>query len=430
MCKRRVFLAVLILLGAATVSAAQRDMSADGRIEKLEAEMATLQAELSQLKAERARTTEPTAPGDRNHATGGAPAAQEKPDAQAVPQWVRRIRVKGDLRYRHEWTDAELDVKDRNRDRLRARLSIYGQVNEEIDVGFGLASGNNESATGTNQDLSDAFSSKDVWLDLAFFDYQPAFTEGLRVLGGKFANPYFRVGNSDLLFDADVRPEGFAATYKKPIDDAVDFFGTVGGHWVEERRTDADASLWAVQAGLDCHPEAFRGTCVTVGAGYFDYGNTEGKPALGTSALNFRGNNSTGGVYDSDFDIAQLFVEIALSLWERPATIFAEHLKNTRAASGEDAGYLLGACLGKCKQPGDWQLAYNYRDLEADAVIGALAEATFGGGGTAVKGHKIAVMYQLAQNLRLAAAYMPAERTRSNATMDHDVLLVDLKLKF
>jgi len=412
MCKQSVVLIILIVLGTATMSAAQRDIGADRRIERLEAEMANLQAELSQLKAEQAGT------------------AQEKANAEPVPEWIRRIKIKGDLRYRHEWTDAEFELKDRNRDRLRARLGIYGQVNDEIDVGFGLASGNNESATGTNQDLTDAFSSKDVWLDLAFFDYCPAFADGLRVLGGKFQNPYFRVGNSDLLFDTDVRPEGFAATYKTPIDDGADVFGAVGAHCVEERRTDADASLWAVQAGLSCCPEALGGACVTAGAGYFDYGNTEGKLALGTSLLNFRGNDSTGGVYDSDFDIAQLFVEVALSMWERPAKVFAEHLKNTSAASGQDAGYLLGACVGKCKQPGDWQLAYNYRDLEADAAIGALAEATFAGGGTAVKGHKIAFAYQLAKNLQFAATYMPAERTRLNATTDHDVLLADLKLKF
>jgi hypothetical protein len=107
----------------------------------------------------------------------------------------------------------------------------------------GLASGFDESATSTNQDETGAFSSKPIWLDLAFFDYHPASVEGLHLLGGKIKQPYYFPGDSDLLFDTDVRPEGIAATYDKTLREGLKFFGVVAGHYVQERSTEADTSL-------------------------------------------------------------------------------------------------------------------------------------------------------------------------------------------
>ncbi len=107
--------------------------------------------------------------------------------------WVERIKWSGDFRYRHESIDEEttgsVRWKDgRNRHRIRARLMLEAVLNDEWGVGFRLASGSADP-TSTNQTLDDSFSSKDIWLDLAYFDYHPAAVKGLNVYGGKMKNP-------------------------------------------------------------------------------------------------------------------------------------------------------------------------------------------------------------------------------------------------
>ena len=53
---------------------------------------------------------------------------------------------------------------------------------------------------------------------------------------------------------------------------------------------------------------------------------------------------------------------------------------------------MAGATLGKAKDKGSWQFDYNYRDLEADAVVGAFSDSDFAGGGTGAEGHKLQIL--------------------------------------
>jgi len=359
------------------------------------------------------------------------PAGQETEDSLAdmIPQWVRNLKIFGDLRYRHEAADDHATGINRHRHRIRARLGITAKVNDAVKVTVGLASGTNESATNTNQDLDGAFSSKDLWLDLAYFDYTCGRVDGLNVFGGKFKNPFIRVGNSDLLFDTDVRPEGIGGKYKTSLSQNMEFFSAFGGHYVEERSTAAETSLWAVQGGVTCKLPQIDGGSVTAGAGYFDFGNVEGQQALGTSATNFRGNTSVGGVYQSDYNIVQGFGQFGFTALGQPCKLFGDVLYNEAASSGKDTGYLVGAGIGKCKKPGSWQFAYNYRKLEADATVAAMVDSTIGGGGTNIKGHKFSVGYQIAKNVKLAANAMFAQRTRTT-TDDYNVFQLEGVFKF
>ena len=344
-------------------------------------------------------------------------------------KWVENVKLFGDIRYRHESTDDESATRTRDRNRVRARFGLTGKVNDEVDATIALASGHDESALNTNQDLTGAFSSKAVWLDLAYFDYHPAKIKGFNVLGGKIKDPYGRVGNSDLMFDTDVRPEGMAATYKTSLNANADLLGVVGGYWLQERSTDVDTSLWAAQVTLTQRIPSAEGCSITAGAGFFDYGNIEKQVALGTSTTNFRGNRSVGGNYESDFDVVRIFGQAAFPIAGQPCAAFAELLSNTVASSSEETGYLVGASVGKCKKPGSLQFAYNFRDVDADATPAALMESIFGGGGSNVKGHKLSVGCQIAKNWKCGANYMMAERTRATTT-EHDVFQFDLNYKF
>lgn len=348
---------------------------------------------------------------------------------ESLPAWLRNMKIGGDFRYRHERADDETQASERDRHRIRARLLVSSKVNDEVDAVIALATGTDDSATNTNQDLGDSFSSKDIWLDMAFVDYHPASVEGLNVLAGKVKNLYYRPGNSDLMFDTDVNPEGIAATYRRALGDEVTLFGTFGGYYVNERSTAVDTSLWGIQGGLTCKVPGVQDVSVTAGGGYFDYGNIQGQTALGTSATNFRGNRSVDGLYQNDFNILQGFGEVAFKVAGQPCKVFGDVIVNNGADSGDDTGYLVGASVGRCKDSGSWAFGYNYRDLEADSEVAAFSDSTFAGGGTNIRGHKLSVGYQLAKNCKFGVNYMIGERIRAETT-DYDVLQVEVNFKF
>lgn len=436
------YYATVVLLAVLTLNAqaqpSTESNSIETRIVELEQKLKQLQEELAQQKQAAGQPVASTAAADEQAIAAAVSKAIEKHQAEQpkLPEWINKVNLYGDFRYRHEWTNDETKTADRNRNRIQARISLNGIVNEEVGYSFRLASGNSESPqdegspTSNNQDLGNAFSSKNIWLDLAYFDYQPASIPGLNVYGGKMLNPYCHVGNSDLLFDNDVTPEGIAVKYKTMLSEDFELFGTVGGFYVKERSLEADTSLWAIQGGSTLHFGQEKKSHMTAGIGYYDYGNTIGRAGLGNDATQFYGNTSTGGLYDSDFDLVQGFAEVGTPLGSLPLRVFGDVIKNTAAKSNEDTAWLAGVGLGKTTTPGTWSFAYNYRDIEADALLGVLAEATFGGGGTNIKGHKFTLGYQLAKNTQVALNYYDAQRTRNGVTTDHDVIFADFTIKF
>jgi hypothetical protein len=110
-----------------------------------------------------------------------------------------------------------------------------------------------------------------------------------------------------------------------------------------------------------------------------------------------------------------------------PVSIFGNYVKNTVATTSEDTGWLIGGKLNKAKDPGSWQLAYNYRRVEADAVLGVFSDSDFIGGGTDGKGHEFEFKYQFTKRIQGALSYFLNERGDDN---DYRRLMADLVFKF
>jgi hypothetical protein len=356
--------------------------------------------------------------------------ANEAKQPNSLPEnmkWVENIKINGDFRYRFESINEE-GKDDRIRNRIRARLGITGKVNDEFDVIFRLAT--SEAFTGdkgdpisTNQTLDDAFAEKSVWLDQAYFKWSPKDT-GLNVFGGKMANPFYRAGNNQLIYDDDLEPEGLAAKFVSSISKNDEFFANGGGFWVNEVSAGADTSLFGIQAGLK-HTYADKSS-LTGGAGYYNYGNIEGSGALIGSG--FQGNTNANSKYSSDYDIAEVFGEYGFTLGKTPTAVFADYVKNTSAATSQDTGWLVGSKYGRCKEIGSYELSYDYRDIQADAVLGAFNFSDFVGGGTNGKGHLIGYTYQLAKNLQGALSYFIDEK--GDDEHSYDRFQADLVFKF
>jgi len=360
-------------------------------------------------------------------------------------KWLEKIKVSGDLRYRHEHIDREQVKEDgsigwsngRDRDRIRARLMIEAMLNDEWDLVFRMASGQADIVDGDiyadpiskNQTLTGGFTGKNFWLDLAYFDYHPANIKGLNVLGGKIKNPFYTVGKNQLVWDSDLTPEGIAGKYVMPFSDSAALHFNGGGFWVSEESSSADTSLWGAQAYIK--QTIGNPDYILAGASFWDYGNIQGKEdEYGVLLGNTDGDPDPDvSTWASDFDIMELFVEYGTKLGTVPAAVFGSWVENTVATTSEDTGWLVGGKLGKAKDPGSMEFVYDYRDLERDAVVGAYSDSDFTGGVTGGKGHRFGINYQLISNVQYAMTYFHNEVTLQDPDLDYRRLQADLKLK-
>jgi hypothetical protein len=361
--------------------------------------------------------------------------AKKKTEQATLPEslkWLENVKISGDLRYRHESIDEQSsgDWKSGvNRNRIRARLGLDAKVNDEWDLGFRLATGTGDPVS-TNQDLDKSFSEKDIWIDRAFFTWHPAAMEGFDFVGGKMPNPFYTVGHNQLIWDHDLNPEGLAAKYQMSLNETSKLNVSGGGFWVERA---SYTSLWGLQSYLNHTFE--NDNYIIAGASYYNYGNIEGHgdlytPWAGGSTAKWWGNTFTGtpAVFADDYDIIEAFGEYGFKVDKTPASIFGDYVNNT-ATSKKDTGWLIGCTFNKAKDPGSWEFRYDYRDLDADAVVGQFNDSDFVGGGTNGKGHWFGYTYQVAKNLQAALTYYLDERKDSYKDEYHR-LQADLLLKF
>lgn len=86
--------------------------------------------------------------------------------------------------------------------------------------------------------------------------------------------------------------------------------------------------------------------------------------------------------------------------------------------------------VGKTKKPGSLVFAYNYREIEADAVLGVWTDADYIGGGMDGESHKFSIGCQLTQLLTEPATSFMSEKGLDDDSKDYDRLQVDVSAKF
>jgi len=347
--------------------------------------------------------------------------------------WWESLKLKGDLRYRHEMIDKQ-DKDARHRHRLRARIGIYGEISKYTKIGVQLATGSDDPVS-TNQTLDDAFSTKRIGLDMAYFQTTHDALPGLTITGGKFKNPFFKPGKSELIWDSDWNPEGGVVTLKKAADNfSLTLIGA--GLWIDERSSDDDSYLAAGQGVARFHLNEKK-TSFAVGGGFFNYVNAQGfepffdhEDAMGNSVVPAEVDGDTVLHYANDYEIFEFFGEVTHNFENTPVTVMGDFVTNT-AADSLATGWLLGLRVGKAKKPGSLEFRYIYRKVEKDAVLGMFADSDFRGGGTDAKGHEIGGALQLAKNTAFKLTYFINEiGLEEDKTDDFGRLQADIQLKF
>ena len=336
------------------------------------------------------------------------------------------IKIKGDLRYRYDSIHVEhKDARDRNR--IRARIAVIAQLPQDVEVGFGLASGDDDPVS-SNQTLGTGGSTKGIQLDLAYFNW--AASPNINVIAGKFKNIWYRPANNELIWDSDYNPEGFAMTFK-----TRSLFVQGGLNWLE---SDTRKSNTRFAYGLQCGFKTnIANGLLTMGIGYYDL-DVEGREVFFGASDEFFGNsfactdaeNLKGCIYLNSFRETQLFAQMETNLGGLPLTVFVDYVKNA-AADKFDTAWAAGFKIGKANIRGNWEIAYTFMDREADSVFGLTTASDPAGGGADNDGHIIKGAVAINKNWKVGFTYYQLQRNGDVGTEEgYKRLQVGTQLKF
>jgi hypothetical protein len=403
--------------------------------------------------------------------------AERWAEPNALPQWLDRIALDGDLRLRFQQDRFQSDnapavffqfgganinstTEDRNRFRLRARVGLQAKVNEWLSGGTRLTTGSGDPLS-TNQTLGSNFNKYAVFIDRAYVRLDP--TPWLTALGGRIPNPWF---GTDLVWNENLGFEGAALTLKPLINPSIGTFFTVGAFPLQEIENAPttrakDKWLYGAQAGFEWAPPG--NSRLKVGLGLYDYRNTRGIPnAFGSTLYDstapaFRQKGNTLFNIDNDGDPTTVLFALAPAFRNVNLTaaldlahfdpvhvvLTGDYVRNVGfdraeilSRTGIDLepqvrGYYGRVLVGmpQLRDLGDWQFHVAYKYLQRDAVLDAYTDSDFHLGGTNAKGYIVGASYGLGRNAWLTGRWLSA-REISGAPLSIDVLQLDFNARF
>ncbi|MFQ5890314.1 MAG: putative porin [Gemmatimonadota bacterium] len=306
--------------------------------------------------------------------TPGAALAQEA-SQDSAPRW----RLSGDFRLRGEVDRDRRSAPDRERARVRFRIAAEGELGAGIAVGARLVTAPDpDDPNSTHQTLGEAFRNPRVALDRVYVRWRPRIPQLLEIRAGKFPHVFAMPAVfGELVWDADVQPEGIAALFE-PVPE-LRLAG--GGYLLLHRGGGKDVNLGAAQAAVRLQPASRLRLDAAVGTYIYGTPDAGGARELG------RQNQGNSLVTDAAGDTIAFASEF--SIWNAHAALIydglpvpvaaaAEYVVNASAASGfDDDGFAVGGVVGRLGRPGQWRLAYRYQDFGREAIFSPVAQDDF-----------------------------------------------------
>jgi hypothetical protein len=397
--------------------------AAADELSDLKAELAKLQERIGQLE-EKAQVAEET--DDRQ-------TDQLAMARSAMGTWVQNFTFKGDFRYRNENIVQQYVPQDRNRDRLRVRAGFVAKVNDTMRTEFGLATSEANDPRSSNQTLTGENTRKNVFIDLAYVEWQALPT--LKVTGGKMKYPWMRAGASSL-FDGDVNPEGLAVNWARG-----DLFASATYNMLEERSAGGESTMTGGQFGWK---PALGPARLTLAAGYFDLNSVQRRNPFYNNSPN--GNTTTtvgciGGATTClafDYNLFEGIAEYSRPFAGRPLTLYADYIRNNAADNGLDTAVSMGFTWGRAADPRTWEVGYNYQAADKDAVYAQYTDSDVGAGNTDYRAHVLRMAYAPLRNWVLNLTYqiaqtnvdVPVTLAGVGPVLDRDYKRLQLDLNF
>lgn len=230
-----------------------------------------------------------------------------------LPDWVDRIKWKGDIRLRAQgdfygddnapatyFTFSEINrqggigltdnpflntTEDRERLRARVRLGMDAKINNAVKAAFRLSTGSISDPVSTNQTLGNNANRYQVSFDQAYLQYDGHTLDGypwISAWGGRMPNPFM---STDLVWDSDLAFEGLAATLRQNIgwgsslydreERNKTLFLTVGAFPLQEVELEQDKWLFGAQIGTEFKFQ--NQSILTFAVAYYNFDNIVGK---------------------------------------------------------------------------------------------------------------------------------------------------------
>jgi hypothetical protein len=411
-----------VVLVAATATAAdkpEQDVNAlikalTERLEAQDKKISTLESKLTDEALQAAR--------HEDIAKIMSEMRQDASKRDPLPQWLDNLEFFGYMRLRYEHHSQDGTARrQRNRYRFQLRFGfIKTWLDDQMEVGFRIASGDNQAGRSTNQTMTGTFNKKNVWIDRAYAKYSPNAIPGLTVIGGKMANP---LEHTDLIWDSDLNPEGFVAQYHRELF-GLDVFGTFAHFAVSESQPGHDVILNVYQGGFTA--PLFCGIKGTVAVAWYDFENYEDLGA------------ATNG-WNRDTKMINVLAKLKFKACGLPWQVYFDWVHNnqdndeTADFENADDGYAIGAKVGKNKKQGDWSAGYLFKYIEFNATPAQLNDADFGtpaGVGTNIKGHVIRVAYNLTDFLTAGGNFFLVQPITGDRDENDFLMQLQLVWKF
>ena len=336
-----------------------------------------------------------------------------------MPAWTKSVTFSGDLRLRldDQMFENALNKPDRLRFRYRLRYGGVWTAQDWATIGFRLGSGDFRTALGdgnpnsNNQTMTHAFSKKPLYVDAAYVTLKPPGQDFFSVTGGKMNILMWQPSLiSPIVYDPDLTPEGAVEqlNFKFGKNKQYSIFANVSEMVLDELSGDKnDVYMYDGQVGFS---GGFLGDAksprlkLTVAGGYFQTQNLNKMPTSDSSGN--LGNSVNGANYLANYQVIYGRGEAAFRVCDKPflgtpavLTLGGEYDQNINDAFNfpgdkQTTAYTAQLAFGAATKKGNWQIAYQYRHVEADSVFDSLTDDDFGGG-TDREGHVVKGLYNV-----------------------------------
>jgi hypothetical protein len=232
----------------------------------------------------------------------------------ALPGWLHRITVEGDLRVRFQhdgfahnntapddtsygyiyqstadlaWAPDLINTQNsRDRTTLRGRVGVHADLGKGFDSMLRLSTGSGSSPVGASQTQGNYANKYSAYFDQAFIRYNDKGE--LVATAGRFSSPFY---GTDMLWPDDLNLDGGAVSMRMALDAGQSMFFTAGAFPLQELEASSkDKWLYGAQAGFSLPLASdiqFRG-----GLGLYDFqgvggvADTQVTPNSTTASIN------------------------------------------------------------------------------------------------------------------------------------------------
>ncbi len=370
---------------------------------------------------------------------------------------ISDFKLSGDMRIREQYETQAPEVNPTNvtnerfRNRIRFRLNGDVGLQKGWSAGFAL-----ETAAATdsgNQTLQDGMDDYGVFLARAYVGWKPNLNWNFVL--GKQKNPLY---TTDLVWDADINPQGFTENYTKFIG-AKDTFEVRAGQFIMDDRAETTAGPSGRDAWLFTQQAVYTHwfgkdeignltSSFIIAPGFMKYNGSVLDGLTGEGALNTTTRYLTNFVLPGEINFVnkqgkgtswKLYGDFSHNFEAANRVQQVYGIAPTAGFSTDANAWLLGAgyALGTGKVQGEYSLKVDYRRIGIGSIDPNVNDSDFGFSFLNQAGWKGAFSYNVTDFTNFNLTYFNTKHVQNGlnqatiAARNHTQLLqVDLVVKF